>query len=428
MARFDNTATMRFAGKIINAGNLPWYYIPVWIAITTPLFYSALFLIGTLTIVRQTIRGGWSTLRQSGPFQDLLFLGLFFAPLFAVIILHSVLYNGWRQMYFIYPAFVIVAIRGLSAAWSYCNRPTASKPLKPLLIIISVICLSQTTYWMIRWHPYQYLYFNVLAGQSSKRFDVDYWAVAYREPLKAILDQEPKTNHSIHFHFHEYADPSVWGYWQLDYLRNLDAFPIEDKRRVIIDRPEACSDYVFTTVMGNRQQYLTNKPEFSLFHELKVDGQIIYSTFKRNVVLYDYYQPSLNKAVDFNNRNTQCFLRSGWGQNEDWGVWSLGQYANLALFMPPGQPKTLTLDVRAFVGINHPTQTAYVSINGVYQTKVVLTNKESNKITLTIPPSSYGKEWIEIEFAMPQAISPAELKMGDDHRKLGLGLISAVFR
>jgi hypothetical protein len=286
---------------------------------------------------------------------------------------------------------------------------------------------------MVRWHPYQYLYFNVLAGESSKRFDVDYWAVAYREPVLAILNQDITQKYSI---YDAYSDGPIfdhpknieWGIWQLPHGINVLNLPDNDRLRIIGNRPEACSDYIFTTVMGNRQQYLVNKPEFSLFHELKVDGQIIYSTFKRNVVLYDYYQPSLNKVIDFNNRNTQCFLRKGWGQNEDWGVWSLGQYANLALFMPSGQPKTVTLDVRAFINPKHPTQTAYISINGVYQKKVLLGNKERNQIELTIPPSSYGKEWIEIEFAMPQAISPEELGMGNDNRKLGIGLISAVFR
>ena len=358
-------------------------------------------------------------MHQAGPFQDLIFLALFFAPLVAVIVLNSVLYNGWRQMYFIYPAFIVIAVRGLVGLWHVCKH---HKILKSLLVLTVTLCLSYTAYWMVRWHPYQYLYFNVLAGQSSKRFDVDYWGVAYREPLLAILNQDTLSTHSIYFN-HE-----IWGYWQLDYLRNLPLFPQKDIERIIVNRTEACSDYVFTALTGNRQQYLSNKPEFSVFHELKVDGQIIYTTFKRKVVLYDYYQPAIGKSIDFGNRNTQCFLRDGWGQNEDWGVWSIGKETLLALFMPSGTPKILTLDVRAFINNQHPSQQVNISINGLFLKTVTLSAFDGNKIELNLPPSTYGKEWIEIGFSLPQAVSPKELGMGEDNRKLGIGLKSVVFR
>ena len=180
--------------------------------------------------------------------------------------------------------------------------------------------------------------------------------------------------------------------------------------------------------MGNRQQYLLNKPEFAVFHELKVDGQIVYTTFKRNVNLYEYYQPALDKSIDFSNRNTQCFLEKDWGQNESWGVWSTGPDPQLALFMPSGTPKILTLDVRAFINPQHPSQEVNISINGVPQKTVTLNKLDNNQIELAIPVSAYGKEWINLGFSLPQAISPKELGMGDDGRKLGIGLKRAVFR
>ena len=73
-----------------------------------------------------------------------------------------------------------------------------------------------TSYWMVRWHPYQYLYFNVLAGPFAKRFDVDYWAVAYRPVLAKIVGQDPKASYSIYVHP---AGGATWGTWQLDYHR-----------------------------------------------------------------------------------------------------------------------------------------------------------------------------------------------------------------
>ena len=159
-----------------------------------------------------------------------------------------------------------------------------------------------------------------------------------------------------------------------------------------------------------------------------MDGQIVYTTFKRNVNLYEHYAPAVGKEIDFANRNTQCFLTKDWGQNEDWGVWSVGPHPQLALFMPGGKPQSLALDMRAFVTPQHPNQTVKISINGVYQKTVSLSNAQHNEITLPLPPTGYGKEWIELGFDLPQAISPKELGMGDDSRKLGIGLVSAVFR
>ena len=430
MAHFENKMEMRFLGGIVDGGKLPWTYVPVWLGVTTPLLYSVLFFVGLAAIGRQTWKGGFQTLRDSGPFQDLIFLILFFAPLAAVIVLHSVLYNGWRQMYFIYPAFVVIATRGLVALWNVSGR---RKILKPLLVLTVSLSLSYTAYWMVRWHPYQYLYFNVLAGQSSKRFDVDYWGVAYREPVLAILNQDPTKKYAI---YDAYSDGPIfdnpkrihWGYWQLPHGINILNLSLNHRARIIGDRTEACSDYVFTTVMGNRQQYLSNKPEFAVFHELKVDGQIVYTTFKRNVNLYEYYQPALGKSIDFSNRNTQCFLEKDWGQNESWGVWSIGPDPQLALFMPSGKPKTLTLDLRAFINPQHPSQEVNISINGVPQKTVTLNKLDNNQIELAIPVSAYGKEWINLGFSLPQAISPKELGMGDDGRKLGIGLKHAVFR
>jgi hypothetical protein len=430
MARFENVMEMRFLGKIIDGGKLPWSYVLVWLGVTTPMLYSVLFFVGVGAIAYQAWKLRLQVLREPGPFQDMVFLVLFFAPLGAVIILHSVLYNGWRQMYFIYPAFIVIATRGLYALWNICKD---RQLLKPLLVCLVTFCLLHTTYWMVRWHPYQYLYFNVLAGESSKRFDVDYWGVAYREPILAILNQDPTKKYAI---YDAYSDGPIfdnpkrihWGYWQLPHGINILNLPAEQRARIIGDRTEVCSDYVFTTLMGNRQQYLLNKPEFSVFHELKVDGQIVYTTFKRNINLYEYYAPALGKAIDFGNRNTQCFLTKDWGQNEDWGVWSTGVDPQLALFMPSGKPKTLTLDLRAFIQSKHPTQQVNISLNGEPQKTVTLNKLDNNQIELSIPSSAYGKEWINLSFNLPQAISPKELGMSEDTRKLGIGLKSAVFR
>ena len=270
---------------------------------------------------------------------------------------------------------------------------------------------------MIRWHPHQYLYFNVLAGEFAKRFDVDYFGVSYTPLIKKIIAQEVNKNYSIF---------PIWHFWQINYFVNTQIFSDDDRKRIISDRSEACSDYVITTLMGNRTQYL-GRPEFAVFDELKINGQIVYTTFKRQVVLDEQYAPAIGKVIAFNSPNTQCFLKQGWGGNEDWGVWSVGNEAKLRLRMPPGKPQSLVLDLRAFIGPQQTNQVLEWQIDGGAIQKSVLTQFERNLIKIPIPPSAYGKDWIDVSFKIPNAISPKALGQGADDRLLGIGLKQAVF-
>ena len=410
MARFRHVIDMYFMGQIVSSGSLPWYYIPVWIGITTPILYSLFFLVGAIGTLRKFALAGKKLWVNSDQLQDLLFLGLFLAPLTAVIVLNSVLYNGWRQMYFIYPAFLLVAIRGLVFLRDLSD---SKKALRASLNVVVIISLSLTTFWMVRWHPYQYLYFNVLAGESSKRFDVDYWGVAYTPLIKKVVSQDPSKSYSIF---------PIWGVWQINYWVNMHTLPKKDTNRVIHNRSENCSDYIFTVLAGNRKQY-TEKKEFELFDELKVDGQIIYTTFKRKIPLYEYYKPEIGKPVEFDSPHTRCFLKSGWADNtEDWGTWTVGKEAKLAVFMPPGTPKTITLDLRAFVGPKHPKQSLEVAISGQPSKAFTLSQFEQNTIKLAIPASAYDKEFLVLDFKMTDPASPKDLGIGEDTRQLGVGI------
>jgi hypothetical protein len=419
-ARFRHSIGMNFMGSIISSTNIPWYYVPVWIGVTTPITYLILFMVGVSATIFALKRSGKMVWRGQDELQDLLFLGLFIAPILAIIILHSVLYNGWRQMYFIYPAFVLVALRGFYCLWNWAQ---AKKVWRATLLIMLAGSLGSTGYWMVRWHPYQYLYFNPLAGEFAKRFDVDYWGVAYPSLINKILNQDSQKSYSLN---NSIEGELSWGNWQLPYLNNIPLLSSDKQKRLINDRPEDCSDYVITTLIGKRQMY-SQKKGFEQFDELKIDRQIVYTTYKRQVRLYEFFSPALGKVIAFSSPHTRCFLKKGWASTEDWGTWSLGKEAKLSLFMPNGTPKVLFLDVRALVVPKQTQQEIEIGINGQWQKKVFLTHFESNPIKLTIPASAYGKEWLEIDFKIPNAISPKTLGMGEDDRPLGLGIKNAVF-
>lgn len=63
------------------------------------------------------------------------------------------------------------------------------------------------------------------------------------------------------------------------------------------------------------------------------------------------------------------FMRQGWGDTEDWGVWTVAADAELALLIE-GDPGPLHLNflVTPFIGKNHPEATVVVSAGGDQET------------------------------------------------------------
>ncbi|UOQ80805.1 hypothetical protein [Hymenobacter sp. 5414T-23] len=188
-----------YFGKMRAATSLPWHYAFVWMGITTPLLYVVPFLLGLVVVIRQIIlrlrAGGlrlWATEQEM---QDVLFLGLWLVPLLAILILKSVVYDGWRQLYFLYPAALLLALRGAWSLWHW--RPAAgwAQYWPRLLAGVTLVSMGSIAVQMVRAHPLQNVYFNLLAGKDvPHRFEMDYWGVSYRQGLEYVLahDERPR--------------------------------------------------------------------------------------------------------------------------------------------------------------------------------------------------------------------------------------------
>ena len=55
MSKYHWDGFMRYLGKEVNAQNLPWHYIPVWIGVTTPLLYTLLFVTGLYFLIKKIL-------------------------------------------------------------------------------------------------------------------------------------------------------------------------------------------------------------------------------------------------------------------------------------------------------------------------------------------------------------------------------------
>jgi Dolichyl-phosphate-mannose-protein mannosyltransferase len=183
--RFDNEQL--YMGTIVRSTHLPWHYVPVWIAVTTPILQVGLFVVGVFAIARQVAASRLRLWRNDQELQDLVFLALFSLPILAVIALDAVLYNGWRHLYFVFPPLLLVALRGGVALWQAIDTRTGHR----LLLAGLAAALLTTASWMWRAHPFQNVYFSVLAGDNvMTRFEGDYWGLGNQRALEYLLEHD----------------------------------------------------------------------------------------------------------------------------------------------------------------------------------------------------------------------------------------------
>ena len=215
--------TVLYLGNYIPDRYVPWHYPLIWIGVSTPLPYLIFFLLGVGFTAHKLSFDIFSFYKKSR--KDLLFMAWFFGPLIIVIGLNSTLYDGWRQLYFIYPALLLVALVGLEGLLFYIRK---QYQLRIIVLILCVVSLLNVLRFMIINHPYQNLYFNEVVGSlenAKQQFDLDYWGTTFREGLENIaLNDNSKVIPVFFAHGHK---------------RNIDILRDEDKKRfVVVNRPQ----------------------------------------------------------------------------------------------------------------------------------------------------------------------------------------------
>lgn len=167
-----------FEGLIYTHGSTPWYYLPKWILISSPLFFSVslfIFLFCSQSLFSK---------HNKTILSFLIFCALF--PLIYAIVTKSVVYDSWRHFLFIYPAFIILA----ALAWDLLLDHAESLLKKSFTLIIFALLLIEPLGWMIRNHPNEYVYFNPLVGGlrgAYGRFETDYWGNCLRPASEALV-------------------------------------------------------------------------------------------------------------------------------------------------------------------------------------------------------------------------------------------------
>lgn len=227
-----------YFGERILASELPWHYAPVWIVITTPLAYLVLAGLGALADGSRLLR---QPLRVDVPERALPLLWLL-VPTLLILAQKAVLYDGWRHLFFIYPALLLLAVAGTRALLAAARRvrPALGYAAGGVLALAWLSVLVAMT----RNHPHQNVYFNALVDRETARaqFDLDYWGLSYRKGLEAIVAHDSRP--LIELFVTE--DGGRYGAFLL---------PLADRRRIAFVRDPSDADYVLTTFRFHSGDY-----------------------------------------------------------------------------------------------------------------------------------------------------------------------------
>ena len=175
-----------FAGRFVPASNLPWTYLPTYVALALPELILVLLLCVPILAGAALVRGLLRISRERALAYLLLGVGIVFPVAFAVAI-KAVLFDGMRHFIFVLPLAAVAAALVADQAWMRLARYRYRKPIYAVLALYGFAHVSVMT--ML--HPDQYVYYNSFVGGvagAEQKFKLDYWANSYAEAVQGLED------------------------------------------------------------------------------------------------------------------------------------------------------------------------------------------------------------------------------------------------
>jgi hypothetical protein len=260
--RWENPVLLN--GESVLSTQLPWYYIPEWFGITMPEIWLAAGVITMTITIAAFARRPKSFLIKTKQRNFLLYGMLIFIPVLSVILLHSVVYDDWRHLYFIYPAFVMFVIAGVQQTLN------GKSWMRLATIALMSLQLADVAFFTIRNHPNSQTYFNRLVWHGNEylryRFELDYWGCTFKKGYEEILARDSSYN------------IKVAGFWMVGpYTNNYDLLPATDRVRITLTGNTDEANYYMTNFRGHKEDYFQFGP---VFYELKVQGSTIMRIYK----------------------------------------------------------------------------------------------------------------------------------------------------
>lgn len=239
LSKFGWGGTMLFNGNMISADNLTWAYIPVWFCINTPLIYLLFGFCGILLFMIQQLKALRYFNLQAMDKNNALYLLSFFTPVLAIILLNSVVFDSWRHLFYIYPAFLLLAV--------YFMNFLMERGYQWVVYSLYGISILMVSFFMIANFPFSHVYFNELVslhkGEYLKQhYEMDYWGVSYNKSLEYIVSVDNRDTIPV------FAQNSPG-------MDNANMLPDAQRKRLLFVDAIEKADYFVTNYRGHPNGY-----------------------------------------------------------------------------------------------------------------------------------------------------------------------------
>ncbi len=183
-----------FQGRLVRAGDLPWRYVPTWMAVTTPPFTLLLGGVGIVGAAWRVAARPGRALRNTPLRFELLLTACLTAPPFAAAALGAHAFNGWRHLYFLHAPLALLAASGLRLL-----APRDAARARRGAYAAAGVAAAGILIVMARIHPLQNVYFNFLVDRTTPerlrtQYEMDYWQTARLGGLHHLARIHPSTS------------------------------------------------------------------------------------------------------------------------------------------------------------------------------------------------------------------------------------------
>jgi len=173
-----------FGGMLLPVPEMPRSYVPTLFALQTPEIFLALTGAGIVCVIIAIMRGDQPPSRRAAL---LTVAAAALLPIAVPLITRPALYNGIRHFVFVMPPLAVLG--GFAGAtlfeWLVARgRLTAAAGI---LALGAAVALPVSE--IVRLHPYQYTYFNRIAGGvagADERYMLDYWGLSLKQAAEAL--------------------------------------------------------------------------------------------------------------------------------------------------------------------------------------------------------------------------------------------------
>jgi hypothetical protein len=253
LSRFELwNGSVLFGGKFVESTQLPATYFPTWFLISNPVLWLVAGIGGMIWTIADFFKNPINILKNKNERNYILYAACFMAPVLSVYIFHSIIYDDWRHLYFIYPSFILMALYLVN---KLLTNPAALKNKYAARAIQGACALqiAASLIFIIQNHPLQQVYFNQLVSHDDeflrKNYEMDYWGVSNFQALKYILGNDESKHINVTTIYPEILQ------------NNIDMLEEEDRARLTLVHPDS-ADYFITNFRFHPDDFFPSTQEY----------------------------------------------------------------------------------------------------------------------------------------------------------------------